>query len=177
MITIFAGPMFSGKTTSLIDHATRTGAGFVWKPQKDIRDDSRIVKSHDGVEIGAEILERVSQLIFQEKDTIYIDEMQFLDESLAKDLASLSKTRDIYVSMLDKDYLGVNFRSYDILTDESVSHRVVNKLARCEICSEPAAYSHRKVESSELILCGSKESYEPRCFIHFPVLCVQRSIS
>jgi thymidine kinase len=175
MITIFAGPMFSGKTTSLIDHAHRTGATFVWKPQRDTRDASDLVISHDGVRIEAQILEQVSQLIFQANDTIYIDEAQFLSESLAREVARLGRTRDIYLSMLDKDYLGNDFKNFTIFT--SVTHRLVNRQARCEVCSQPASFSHRKVDSSELILCGSKESYEPRCSDHFPLLRLRGTVS
>jgi thymidine kinase len=187
MITIFAGPMFSGKTTSLIDHANRTGAQFVWKPLRDTRDASTVVKSHDDVEIEARTLASVSQLLVNHvkvgdeylaisaPDTIYIDEAQFLPVDLATEIAFLGENRDIYLSMLDTDFLGNTFPAFEIFTN--FDHRLVKKQAKCEVCSGPASFSHRIVDSSELILCGSKEAYEPRCGDHFPVLRMRREIS
>ncbi len=166
MITIFAGPMFSGKTTSLIDHANRTGAHVIYKPHRDNRDSVDVVKSHDGIEIDAAVICFSTQIRFL--DTVYIDEAQFLTEELATEISKMGESRDIYLSMLDKDYLGHTFRNFKIFT--GVNHRLVELKARCEVCSAPASFSHRIVESSELILCGSKESYEPRCYDHFPVL-------
>jgi thymidine kinase len=166
MITIFAGPMFSGKTTSLIDHALRTGAKSIFRPAKDTRGSNSVVKSHDGVEIEADLLCWPFQLRLL--DTIYVDEAQFLSEEMAKEIVRISENRDIYLSMLDMDYLGHAFHNFRIFTD--ATHKLIKLQAKCEVCRAPASYTHRTVESSELILCGSKESYEPRCYDHFPVL-------
>lgn len=167
MLTVFAGPMFSGKTTALIEQSRKLGIDHIWKPRKDTRDDFSVVRSHDGLQVIATVLDSKSQIAHL--DTLCIDEFQFLDGDLAEEIIKYSHTADVYVSMLDMDYRGQTFANFDKLMPYSWC-RVIEMTARCSVCDGPARYSHRKVKSDDLILCGAEESYEPRCSDHFSVL-------
>ena len=61
VLEVITGPMFSGKTTSLIEHAHKTGARYIWKPRKDVRDSSDIVRSHDGLTIEGRVLDDIKR--------------------------------------------------------------------------------------------------------------------
>ena len=167
MLTVFAGPMFSGKTTSLIDQSRKLMVDHIWKPRKDVRDESTVVKTHDGIELRATILDDIQQI--RHLYSVCIDEFQFIDEELAKEIIKFSKNSDVYVSMLDMDYRGNSFRNFELIQGME-SKRLVYKTSRCTVCDGDARFSFRKVKSDDIILCGAGESYEPRCHLHFQVL-------
>ena len=168
MLTVFAGPMFSGKTTALIEQSRKLGIDHIWKPRKDTRDESIIVRSHDGLEVQASVLDTKQQI--QHLYSILVDEFQFLPKSLATDIINYSNHADVYVSMLDKDYRGINFENYDLILNSEVTKRMEHRFSRCTVCDGKAMFSFRKVKSDDLIFCGAGESYEPRCLDHFSVL-------
>ena len=62
MLTVFAGPMFSGKTTALIEQSMKLGIDHIWKPRKDTRDEATVVKSHDGLEVQSSVLDSKKQI-------------------------------------------------------------------------------------------------------------------
>lgn len=168
MLTVFAGPMFSGKTTALIEQSRKLMVDHIWKPRKDTRDESSVVRSHDGQETQASVLDSKQQI--QHLSSVMIDEFQFLPRDLASSIIDYSRNSDVYVSMLDMDFRGERFENFNLILDSQVAKRLEYKRARCTVCDGEAMYSFRKVKSSDLILCGAGESYEPRCSDHFSVL-------
>lgn len=167
MLTVFAGPMFSGKTTALIEQSRKMLIDHIWKPRKDTRDENTVVKSHDGLVLRATVLDSIDQI--RHLTTVCIDEFQFLDESLAREVLSYSRISDVYVSMLDMDYRGNDFNNFRLI-QEFEPKRLIYKTSRCTVCDGSARFSFRKVKSDDIILCGAEESYEPRCDLHFQVL-------
>lgn len=163
--------MFSGKTTSLINVARSTGVDVVYRPYLDTRGSADFVTSHDGLAIKSHVLSSAPELMrsIERSQNIMIDEAQFLDSSIVNVILSARHSSMIYLSMLDRDYLGRYFDNFIKLTSEG-SCEVQLRTARCEVCGREARFSHRTTESSELILCGSKDTYEPRCDLHFPML-------
>lgn len=171
MLTIYTGPMFSGKTTSLLKMAELLKPEFIWKPSKDTRD--VIITSHDGKTMKSKVIEEGINFK-DEESNIFIDECQFITLEQANQIVRLSKLNNIFVSMLNMDYLGKEFEVFSFMKNHA---NIIYLKARCEVCDEPAEYSHRINSSTDLVLCGSKESYEPRCKNHFPLLRVQGNFS
>ncbi len=164
MLTVFAGPMFSGKTTALIEQSRKLGVDHIWKPRKDTRDEATIVKSHDGLEVQASILKLTKQI--DNSKTIFIDEAQFLSLHMAQRVVDISKKADVYISMLDRDFKLNYFKNFVYFRDVGKA-KVIWKFASCAICGGIAPFSYRKSPSQDLVLCGASEAYEPRCKLHF----------
>ena len=125
MLTVFAGPMFSGKTTALIEQSRKLGIDHIWKPRKDTRDESTMVRSHDGQVVRASTLDEKGQI--QLLDSVFIDEFQFIPENLALDIINYSRNTDVYVSMLDMDFRGQKFGNFDLILESNVAKRLEMK--------------------------------------------------
>ena len=66
---------------------------------------------------------------------------------------------------LDTDYRGLPFEPMPQLL--AVAEYIDKTLAICVRCGNPAKHTQRIVDSSELVLVGEYEAYEPRCRVCF----------
>lgn len=171
MITIFTGPMFSGKTTALIKAFNlNTDEKIAIKPLLDNRETDDVIHSHDGGAISA----TRSNLGEWMPINVFIDEAQFLPK-IDIDFAVRDTKRNYWLSMLNLDFRQSTFPAYD--TFREVANHIFTFQSRCAVCGEPADYSYRKSDSTDLVVCGGGELYEPRCIGHFPMLRVPEHIS
>ncbi len=171
-IEVICGGMFSGKTEELIRRARRAQiAGqrvVVVKPHVDKRYHEENVVSHDDQALPGIVAETADQIVLMtgNAEVVCIDEAQFFDNRLvdvANDLANNGKR--VIIAGLDMDFEGKPFEPIPNLL--AVAEYVTKLHAICAESGFIANFSQRTVESSDRILVGETEAYEPRsrsCF-------------
>jgi thymidine kinase len=183
-LTVITGPMFSGKTSRLIELLEReilAGRNtLLFKPEIDKRYDTTFVTTHKGMRLPAIVLntdnDGVNKMYNLSKnvDVIGIDEAQFWNHnSTLPEIADKisSENKIVYVAALNKNHLGYPFKtSMEII---SRADQVYSLTAVCAKCGENATFTQRVMNGKEVfgeqIKIGGMESYEPRCrkcFIH-----------
>lgn len=171
-IEVVCGGMFSGKTEELIRRAKRARiAGqrvVIVKPHIDKRYDEENVVSHNEQVLPGVVAETADQIILMtgNAEVVCIDEAQFFDNRLvdvANDLADNGKR--VIIAGLDMDFEGKPFEPMPQLL--AIAEYVTKLHAICAESGFIANFSQRTVESSDRILVGETEAYEPRsrrCF-------------
>lgn len=173
-LTIYAGPMFSSKTTRLLSDLERyklqRKKSVVFKPSIDDRYSADEIVSHSGwkhpatvVKTGADVLKYLSDAE-ETPDVIAVDEA-FMVSGIADVLIWLYRSGiTIVVSSLDMSYAGKPFREVEKLMPWAT--KVEKCTAVCTECGRDAFYTHKKLITGEEIEVGGAELYEPRCFAH-----------
>jgi len=198
-ITVYTGPMFSGKSSEVINSLQRFSyaniRALLFKPAIDKRYSETEVVNHTGalrypsinITKPAEILNHIDQDV---KIAIGIDEAMMFDSSIVKVCEALRALGNpIFISTLDKDYLGNPFSFRD--TQEShmtigtllaVADKVVNCTAVCTHretdipCGDTARYTRKLVVNNDMddmddvLVVGGAETYSPVCLKHHPFL-------
>ena len=164
-IEVICGSMFSGKTEELLRRVKRAKIAKqkikIFKPKKDVRYDKKKVISHDQNSIKSKPVSNPGKIIkLSEKfEVIGIDEAQFFDDSLVdvcNELANLGKR--VIVSGLDMDYKGKPFGPMPNLL--AIAEYVTKVHAVCSKSGKMASYTHRIVDSDDLILLGDTKKYK-----------------
>lgn len=174
--TIYTGPMFSAKTTSLLSTLDRfkyQGKKIaVFKPKLDDRYSTDHVSTHGGwtipatcVKVGSDILEKLSEMK-ENPHVIAVDEA-FMIPGVADVLVWLYRSGySVVVSSLDLSAAG---KPFDEVTRMLPWATKVEKLsAVCVICNKDAYYTYKKQTGGDEIEVGGAELYEPRCLKHSP---------
>ena len=164
-IEVICGSMFSGKTEELLRRVKRAKIAKqkikIFKPKKDVRYDKKKVISHDQNSIKSKPVSNPGKIIkLSEKfEVIGIDEAQFFDDSLVdvcNELANLGKR--VIVSGLDMDYKGKPYGPMPNLL--AIAEYVTKVHAVCSKSGKMASYTHRIVDSDDLILLGDTKKYQ-----------------
>ena len=164
-IEVICGSMFSGKTEELLRRVKRAKIAKqkikIFKPKKDVRYDKKKVISHDQNSIKSKPVSNPGKIIkLSEKfEVIGIDEAQFFDDSIVEvcnELANQGKR--VIVSGLDMDYKGKPFGPMPNLL--AIAEYVTKVHAVCSKSGKMASYTHRIVESDDLILLGDTKKYQ-----------------
>jgi thymidine kinase len=177
-LTVITGPMFSGKTSRLIELLEREMlAGrntLLFKPEIDKRYDTTYVTTHKGIRLPAIVVSvdndgvKKIKTLSEGVDVIGIDEAQFWDHDsilpeVVDSIASMKKI--VYIAALNKNHLGIPFKtSQEIIAR---ADQVYSLTAVCAKCGEDATFTQRVMNGREVfgeaIKIGGMESYEPRC--------------
>jgi thymidine kinase len=163
--------MFSGKTEALIKRAYQTEKVYglkavVFKPFADTRHQQAEVISHNGTSIPAKWLAKDAPNLPHDVGLIAIDEVQFLSlDAVPRIMEAVNAGVMVMVAGLDLTSKGEPFGPVPALM--ALADSVVKLVSRCAKCSTPANRSQRLVVSSETVLVGGTESYEPRCLSCF----------
>lgn len=174
--TVYAGPMFSSKTTKLLSALERFKYQkkkiAVFKPSIDDRYSVSEVVTHSGwsvtattVKTGADIIEALARAD-EEPDVVAVDEA-FMIPSVSEVLVWLYRNGiNVVVSTLDISATGKPFHEVEKLLAWATS--VEKCAAVCTVCGRDAFYTHKKQvdEDRGEIQVGGSELYEPRCFQH-----------
>lgn len=166
-LEVLCGPMFAGKTESLITRVREwRDAGLpvlVVKPAIDDRYSTSEIVSHSGQRVKARTLIPAEAWVVDPVFThVAVDEAQFLSESDAKYLISLTSTgTHIIVVGLDLNSQGKPFGPMPLFL--SYADSVTKLRGKCAACGEPSTRTHCRIDSSAPILVGGAECYEPRC--------------
>lgn len=174
MLTVYTGPMFSGKTTALIAEyysAQMNGVSSVFlKPAMDNRYSQTSVISHDGEQVPCVNIFTPDDIHYygENFDHIYIDEIQFLDgKEYTKQIRKLLYSgKDISVAGLDMDTHGKPFRTTAYCL--AMAGRLIKLSAVCS-CGAPASMTSKKGEWEGRVKLGGGDHYESvcqKCFIN-----------
>jgi thymidine kinase len=91
-----------------------------------------------------------------------IDEAQFLDMDLVDVCERLANSGlRVIVAGLDQDYRGKPFEPVPQLL--AVAEYITKTRAICLCCGQPALRSQRTTASTERVVVGAGDVYEPRC--------------
>jgi thymidine kinase len=168
MITVFCGPMFAGKTSSLLGEAAMYGGQPIFfKPHIDTRSSSSIIRTHDGAErlaVSVAFPDDLDAMVPPGVTHVLIDEAQFFSEALVPAVARMAhKGLRVTLAGLDLDYAGRPFGCMGALL--AVADRVMKlRTDYCAKCLAPhATRTYRKTGGTETVLVGGAEAYEPRC--------------
>ena len=167
-IELILGPMFSGKSTRLIELMRK----YVYKAKKTIMvkyyADQRYsqkseVVTHDLIKydsINCKIL-RNSFDTFKEYDVIGIDEGQFFADlvEVCEELALMGKI--VLIAALNGDFRMEPFPVIQRIIAKADKIKLLK--AYCFNCHKDAKFSLRIVQSNETVLIGAGESYKPAC--------------
>ena len=176
---LIIGPMFAGKTTFLINKANFIGKNI--KPEEMIvinhSSDSRycentFVSSHDKVKIPCISMTYLTTIFNNTNNIsninyIFIKEGQFfpdLYDCIKKLLFEYNKI--IYICGLDGDYKQEPFQNCKLLDLIPYSSSVVKLTANCYSCKKKAPFTKRIINSTDIVLVGGSESYQPVCIDH-----------
>lgn len=166
-IEVVCGGMFSGKTEELIRRAKRAHiAGqkvVIVKPKVDNRYDEEDVVSHNKNSLPGLVVDTADQIVLLtgEAEVVCIDEAQFFDQQLVQVANTLANDgKRVIVAGLDMDFEG---RPFDPMPQMLAIAEYVTKLhAICAESGTMAHYSQRVVESTDRVLVGETDAYEPR---------------
>lgn len=165
-VEVICGSMFSGKTEELIRRMRRAQfAGQkteIFKPAVDKRYDDEDVVSHDKKAMEATAVESSSHLplLASDCDVVGIDEAQFFDDGIVEVVNKLANSgKRVIVAGLDMDFKGRPFGPMPNLM--AIAEYVTKVHAICLKTGNLANYSHRKINSENLVELGEINEYEP----------------
>jgi len=185
-IEIFCGPMFSGKTDSLLRSLDRfywaKKEFLVFKLAKDKRYAEEKVQSHSKNAIKAINVETPLDIwTYCQKHPhikiVAIDEIQFLPthdndtlKPLPFDVVALCKKLKmegyhVLASGLDMDYKGDPYGIMPQLL--AIADNVYKLKAVCFKCGEDAGFSTKLTDSESIEDIGGADMYEARCYTHW----------
>ena len=167
-IELILGPMFSGKSTRLIELIRK----YVYKAKKTIMikffadkrySEKSEVVTHDLIKydsIDCKNL-RDSYDIIKNYDVIGIDEGQFFPDlvEVCEELALQKKI--IIIAALNGDFRMEPFPVISRIISKADKIKLLK--AYCFHCHKDAKYSLRIVQSNETVLIGAGEAYKPAC--------------
>jgi thymidine kinase len=161
--------MFSGKSEELIRRLRRARIARqnvqVFKPALDDRYSAEDVVSHSEQRLPSERITRAAEIWARLQPTtqvVGIDEAQFLDADLVEVCERLADAGvRVIVAGLDQDYRGRPFEPMPQLL--AIAEYITKTRAICVQCGEPALRSQRLGQSTERVVVGAADAYEPRC--------------
>ena len=167
-IELIIGPMFSGKSTRLIEQMRK----YVYKAKKTIMvkyyadqrySEKSEVVTHDLIKydsINCKLL-RNSFETLKQYDVIGIDEGQFFADlvEICEELALMGK--NILIAALNGDFRMEPFPVIQRIIAKADKIKLLK--AYCFNCHKDAKFSLRIVQSNETVLIGAGEAYKPAC--------------
>lgn len=176
-ITLYCGPMFSGKSEELVQDIRRRrkhGQKIVqvFYPDADTRTDKGFCTSKSGLkEPGREFssVAMLKELIWRESQVIAIDEVQFVSPDVVNLAVDLRKSgKDVVLAGLDFDFRGKPFDTVSLAGN--VADIIDRRHAWCTECGELARWSQLLdaiPSNGSNIVIGDADKYAARCFDHF----------
>jgi thymidine kinase len=185
-LEIILGPMFSGKTTMLIElynkynEKTKNFMNYnsednieiyedikvaVINYSKDKRYHETMLSTHDQVMIPCTFADNLNDVIntreIIDADVVLINEGQFFPDLFENVIIMVENmNKNVHVCGLDGDY---NRNKFGQLLDLiPYCNNVLKLSSKCSICYHNASFTHRKTDEQEQIVIGT-DSYIPLC--------------
>lgn len=175
-LSLIIGPMFSGKTSKLINLYKNMeyykSSVIVINYDKDTRYSDNMLSSHDKVMIPCKMVNKLSQISdicnnvitdeFNNSSVILINEGQFFEDIVSwVNTAVDIYNKKVYIAALDGDFKRNIFG--DILQLIPNCDNVIKLNATCYICKQNnAIFSHRLSDDTTQTVIGS-DTYIPLC--------------
>jgi thymidine kinase len=169
MINVFSGPMFSGKSSLLIEEYNKIWNKkniLCFKPVKDTRDNGvlKTRNSEEGIpSVCINDLKEIKKFVNKNTKTIFIDEIQFINGD-AQELLNLSikKEIDIYVAGLNLTSEQKNFGIMPSIL--AIADEITITKAVCFDCNKPiAAYTYYENDDKSGEILVGNDGYIPLC--------------
>ena len=160
-VTLFVGPMCSGKTSALFEQYNMYKdlyPTYIYLPDLDTRSKLNL-KTHDGKSVPAQNISTIRCL--PEDSVVIIDEVQFCTGTVIDLLSTLPATTTVFMSGLSSDFRQRGWPGMHNVA--AMCDEVFYLKAKCIICGDSAPFTVRKGNSTDLVVCGGVELYEPRC--------------
>ena len=176
-LTGIIGPMFSRKTTRLVEiyDSLNPETTRIFKPDIDNRYGVNTVGTHDG-EIRDAIVCKTSEEIMyhigpRTLEVVLIDEAQFFDPRIVEVTNELVENGvRVYFTALNQNYLGrpFNFKDSARHIGELIAaaDTIESRTAICDICNGVATKTQRLIGLEQEVLVGGAEAYTARCPEH-----------
>lgn len=168
-LTVFAGPMFAGKSARLLQSASLDAATLCLSPAFDTRSGASI-HSRTGLTHPARPVSAWPDDAGAYRHLL-LDEAHFMVAphyrgDVVDDIRNaLSQGVTISVAGLDTDYLR---EAFDVMTRlRGCADRFVSLQARCHCCGSPARWTAKKRRTGHKLEAGDDELYEARCDAHW----------
>lgn len=168
-LELILGPMFSGKSTYLVqkyrEYETQSKTVVAINYVDDKRYSQTDLSTHDLVTIpcawGSALEDVVGDLDMSSVDVILINEGQFFPDlyEQVKVLVEIHNKR-VYVCGLDGDFKRQRFGA--ILDLIPICDKVIKLRSLCGECSQPALFTHRLSKELDQTVIGSS-NYTPLC--------------
>jgi thymidine kinase len=178
-LTVFSGPMFAGKTTSLIGAVNAAVAEggrsvVIVKPAMDNRYAENAIVTHDGVAHVAvpvasahDVFAAIAAAAGDGGPVhLFADEVQFMDAPYFKGdfhivvHTLLQAGHAITCGGLDLDWRGLPFEVTARLL--AMADHVTKLTARCAVTGQKAQKTYKRVVDDARVALGAAETYEPR---------------
>jgi len=170
-VDLILGPMFSGKTTTLLSYEKK----FQITKKKYIcinhSFDNRYttdgkLATHDGTiskgsNLSVSSLKSIEPFILDEFDAFIIDEVQFFDDIYIFVSYWSSQGKIIVCAGLSSDYKLEPFDNISKLIPKC--DHILHLTALCVDCGNPAPFTERSIKSEEQTLIGTDDIYKPKC--------------
>jgi thymidine kinase len=170
-LELILGPMFSGKTSRLIQIRKKYSVldipVLVIKPVIDNRySNNSVIVTHDGSTIDCICRYKLSDVIDLEKyEVIIVEEGQFFTD-LYENIIQWIKTKKVYVAGLNGDANQNLFGDiYKLLPH---ADDIVFLKALCKICKDgtPAVFTQKKISNDKIVEVGGADMYQAVCRCH-----------
>ena len=171
ILTLIIGPMYSGKTSSILDLYRKYGFSkintLVINYEEDKRYHESMMSTHDKIMIPCVNVLKIRDIMTKENleqyDVFLINEGQFfgdLKECVMELVEKHNKT--IYVCGLDGDFKRNGFEQIMLLIP--LADEIIKKYAICKSCEDGtrALFSHRISTEQEVKVIGA-DNYIPLC--------------
>ena len=168
MLSIYIGPMFSGKTSTLINMFNENKSNnkiiIDYNITNNEYNSNEILESHNKIKVSCikcrdfETFELNNNII--NIDTIYINEAQFFPDLFEFVSKMLNFNKNIYIYGLDGDYKR-NKIGY-ILDLIPLCDEIFKLKGKCYICKNKSLFSKRLTDSNEQYVPDEKQ-YIPLC--------------
>lgn len=180
-LTIFSGPMFSGKSYWLLrKYFENQEHKLIFKIKIDTRDE---IYSRAGSKVKAIKVTDANELwtiVNKEKipTNVYIEEVQFFDKKIIKVIKKILMTNNVFVAGLDTDYRQKQFAiTAKIIKLANEKHRLYSE---CQVCHQEAQWTVRtlnhqidKTKNHRIVIddknLNNQLRYEPRCDKHLKI--------
>ncbi len=166
---IITGPMFSGKTTTLVkkwnDFKKKGYKTKCFKPALDNRYAQNHIVTHSGTSIEAVVVNSSQEILnhIEDLDVLIIDEIQFFDTNIITVVSTiLSNNITVVGSGLEFDYMGNHFGEMKQL--KKLASSLSRLTGSCNVCNKVGTHTYRKNKDNlDTVVIGSDDIYEIRC--------------
>lgn len=181
VLSIIIGPMYSGKSTYLLDKINISNENneniLVINHKIDIRYNKDKITNHNNISTDCISFSKLNEiydysrehtLLMETIDHIYIDEAQFFTdlEEVVSNLLNTYPNLKITCVGLDGDFQQNIFNDGQLLKLIAKAENVIKLSSKCYECGEKAYFTKRTTNDKEQIVVGSNNIYVPSCYIH-----------